>query len=685
MKKSKFIQMIALLLVAIMCLSACSHTGTEVATDPQTPASEGTNAAEETIEAGETSASEAKNYWEMFDEVSDTSELPDWPGETLEINIWYAGGTNYTLGTIPEGDVVFKEIERVTGVRINADECFDNGGNSIDAKLPMVIGSGDYPTIIMGHNINNQLEELNDHGYLADLTEYYKDGSLDQITKWLPLEEMDSLVYCRAKDAKGSYYLLPYANNLKQVADLYDATGFDPGEVYDANFFHTHGATPLSAGGCQSDLAIMVRDDILQALYPDINTSEDIKAIRLERDAFTEDEIFDVNLNSTEDFLNFLYDVKELLATGEFTGTDGRPMEVMAGPHTETDNWYWMTYLPALMYGSAADTNYFAVGNYNAQSEDDVLQWAYETDYYKDFMKLLNGLVNDDIISQDSMLDNAATFTEKCMNSHYAVFYGGNFIPYYKEVTGYRPIWVNQPVDADVGGFASLDYKTYFGIFKDTLTDEQMDQLIHFINYLNSIVGINNSYYGPATAGLFTVDADGNRVYNDPDVALAMIKNESNGAGYKYGLTDSYLDEQVLILPGAIMGKCLAPSYLASSAEEKVEDLPWASVYGRFNPGTLAGKSKTENAKFAEIGCNVYGAIGTQVDGCNQFWAARNGFENLVKKIIVSATEDEYNKRYEDLLVYCEENGLTDETLKQFNELFVETNRSYLQAEGIIK
>lgn len=110
MKKSKFIQMIALLLVAIMCLSACSHTGTEVANDPQTPASEGTNAAEGTIEAGETSAPEAKNYWEMFDEVSDTSELPDWPGETLEINIWYAGGTNYTLGTIPEGDVVFKEI-----------------------------------------------------------------------------------------------------------------------------------------------------------------------------------------------------------------------------------------------------------------------------------------------------------------------------------------------------------------------------------------------------------------------------------------------------------------------------------------------------------------------------------------------------------------------------------------------
>ena len=178
---NKLAKIMALLLALCICLSACAGTasvtedtsnGNTASDSSKTNSDAATNGTEESTE----------NYWDMLDSVSDTSELPDWTGETLEVNYWWAAAQSSSYTDLPSADdVTLKEFERVTGVRFLNDECIDNGGDSYGAKLPMVLASNDLPTMIVGYDMDNQLKELYDNGYLADLSQYFTDGSLSHL------------------------------------------------------------------------------------------------------------------------------------------------------------------------------------------------------------------------------------------------------------------------------------------------------------------------------------------------------------------------------------------------------------------------------------------------------------------------------------------------------------------------
>ena len=148
MKKKTIMKTLAALLAASMCMTACGNAEVSESTDSAKESSSGVSegSSTEVVE-------EPKEYWEMLGEVSDTSELPDWEGETLEVNVWVAGGADRVIGTIPDTNVTFKELERVTGVKFNVEESYGNGGDGIDGKLPKIIASKDYPTLVYGWGV----------------------------------------------------------------------------------------------------------------------------------------------------------------------------------------------------------------------------------------------------------------------------------------------------------------------------------------------------------------------------------------------------------------------------------------------------------------------------------------------------------------------------------------------------
>ena len=189
MKKKTIMKTLAALLVLSMGMTACGNKEVSESTQESTKESSSEVSAESSSEVVE----EPKEYWEMLGEVSDSSELPNWEGETLEVKLWVAGGADRVLGTIPETNVTFKEMERVTGVKFNIEESYGNGGEGIDGKLPKIIASKDYPTMVYGWGIQGQLRELYDNGYLADLTEYYDNGDLWGVEYWMPREYGEGL------------------------------------------------------------------------------------------------------------------------------------------------------------------------------------------------------------------------------------------------------------------------------------------------------------------------------------------------------------------------------------------------------------------------------------------------------------------------------------------------------------
>ena len=681
MKKKNVSRVIALALASVLCFGACGQNDeVESSNDSKQPVSES-----KVQESSSEAEVEELPYWELLDQVSDTSELPDWTGDVLEINIWSAGGTVAQLGEIPETNVTYKEFERVTGVRINAEESFDNGGVTVDAKLPMVIASKDLPTIIIGYGIDQVMREMYDNGYLADLTKYYEDGTLDQLDMALPFDKAQDIIYKNFQAEDGSYYLLPVkVGNVNTLASVYDMIEYYP-EEYDRQFYLTYGKAPTATGGKTINDTILVRDDILKAVRPNALSRNEIEQIYLENGTFTEEEIYSVNINSMEELVDFLQDVQDEVATGKYTDLNGKPMEVTYGPHTETDNWAWMYTLSGLVRGSAYSTNYFAAMDYKATDSSKLLVKSYMHEESVEYMKMLNGLVREDIIAKDSLLDNKAVFDEKCLSGHYAVGYNNsnlvNLVPEDAEWR-YSPIWIDVPANESMGGVTQLSFNHYFGVFKDALNEEELDQLMHAINYLNSEVGVNNFFWGPESAGLFDVDAEGNRYYTNEEVKACMIDKEDNGANVKYGLVGASVAQQPYTdITHGILGDVLKPSYLASgSGELKVGD---ATKY--FNPGIIPGRADADSAMYFPVNVNVYNGVGQSVEGLKQFWAARAGFENQMKKVIVAESDAEFDKQLAELDAYAIENGFDDKALSEFNDKFVEQNEDALRLYGFIE
>ncbi len=659
MKKTKtLIRVFAMLLAVLMFATACNQT-------PTGPT--------ETEYQGE-------KYWEMLNDVSDTSDLPSWEGETLEVSVWFAAGTSTLMGTIPETDVCFKEFERVTGVRFNVDESFDNGGNNIDAKLPMVIASKKLPTMIVGYDIQKQCKELWEEGFLADLTEYYEDGTLDQMLGYLPFDEAYEYVYKHCSDEDGNLYLLPNGGTANTMS-IWGSIGYEH-EDWDPVYWEAYGKSPTNYNNWNSNQAILVRDDILKALYPDCLTMKDIEQIYLENGTFTEEQIFDLGLEDPEDFFELLYDIQELLATGEFTGVDGKPMEVMSGPDTDNDNWTWMVTLPNLMDGTPPSTEYFICADYDAETPEELLQLSIKTDYYVNWMKKINQLVKDGIISQDSLIDNSTTFKEKAKNAHYAVLYGARHYPYNDnkdQEWSYRPIYVNTEYNYNrFGGFATISNTDCIGIFKDTLTNAQLDQLMHAINYLNSEVGIKNFYWGPRSAGLFTEDENGFRTYTKQELIDCMLYNIDNGYATDYGIYNTSAAVPLFnIRPKGVAQMNYQPLYLSAGTAERIA----VDAKRYFCPGILEGHALKDHAVFVPVSNNIY-VSGLEIDGVKQFWDARAGFEDQMKKVIAASSEAEFNRELQELYDYAEQNGLNEETIQEFSEMFLEANLEALKKAG---
>ena len=54
-------------------------------------------------------------------------------------------------------------------------------------------------------------------------------------------------------------------------------------------------------------------------------------------------------------------------------------------------------------------------------------------------------------------------------------------------------------------------------------------------------------------------------------------------------------------------------------------------------------------------------------------------------KKMLAATPDKFEAEYQALLDYAEENGLTEEARREYNDLFVEENREYFIQYGLVE
>ena len=676
MKKSA--RVTALTLSTVLLLSACGQEVNNLPTDSSATGSD------QQVESSAVGEAVDKPYWEMLDEVSDSSELPDWDGEILEVSMWYANGTDYVFGEISPDNVTFKELERVTGIRFNLEDSYGNGGDSIDGKLPKMIAGKDFPTMVISQNTPTQLLDLYENGYLVDLTKYYEDGSLDQLQRRIPTEIFGDSYYQNMRTEDGKYFLLPDDGSGFSYA-YWNQEGYEV-DGYDADYHAAYVNNPTYFNNIYASQTISIRDDVLQALYPDALSMADIQKIWVENGAFTSEEMFDIGLKSAEDFYQLLYDIQELLKSGEFVGLDGKPMETTYGPHSETDNWDWMCYLPNCIKPMYTQADYFGMFDANQTDPTKMLVSGWETEFYQEHMKELNQLVNDDVISKNSLVDNAATFSEKHKNGHYAVLYGsakGSDVADNDE-WAYRPIWIDATVNTDYNTVSGRSLPKYWGIFADSVTEEQVEQIIHAYNYMASDVGGLAMAWGPENAGLWELDENGVRKFIDPELEANILYGTDNELGWKYGIKGAKCSTKQ-VFSTAFYGttsEYLGCKYVRASLKDRTE----SQGYSKYAPGILGGKyvyAKNDKDPIAQA-FTFYSWGISKVEGLKTFWGARNGFENQMKAVIAAAPEN-FDKEMQELKTYCLENGWDDAAMLDYNQQWFALNEEALKDAGYLK
>ncbi|MBB6735572.1 hypothetical protein [Cohnella zeiphila] len=582
-------------------------------------------------------------------DIKDSSDLPAWTGKQLNLKIWLDHGTGGTYAGARKykDDPVTNEIARVTGVKIDLDNSFDNGGNSTGAvKMGMLAATNNWPDLILD---GDEMNSLVDNGKLYDLTDLLPQYA-PNLMKKIP-QTLSTVWDMPNVKQDGKVFMAPVSIYENALPELYP--DLDPADY----------PLPHSMG------YIYVRDDILKKLYPQAKTEQEIQDLYMQKGKFTKEDILDVPIHSTEDFISFLYNIQKL---GIKEGNqEVSPFFVYSGQ----DNWNLMTMLFSSLYGGSSpggDNSYFTYWD----KTTDHLEWGFKQPYFKDLVKQMNQLLRDGVASKEAMVDPYNVFQQKLNNGLYAVSYGflapdNHALAAAGKPYRYRKVFLDIPRNDDKFIFASAlpGARTRVGIFKDAVAEEDLPQVLRWLDFLSSDAGEKLWFWGPRSTGLFDEKEDGTRVYKDKALEAQMVYNKQGTLAQQYGLELSN----------------------GSNDDRTMSDYISFTGRGRFYPGTWYDKQRSpdEADTYFDMGRverapstdtlkpNIY-SFTSQVPEADKAWKARQAFEDALTKVLVAKDDNQFEKLFNDFLATAEKNGYTDELKDKIDAAFREANKNYM-------
>jgi len=571
---------------------------------------------------------------ELANTVEDSSDLPEWEGKKLELRMWYGAGTgSLNRNNEATNDVVIPEIFRVTGVKFTEDS-FDNGGELMDAKIGKIIAGNNWPDIVMNPE-KAVLDKMIAEDMVYDLTEL--------ITKYCPnlmaMNEIDKenpILKSNRKD--GKLYTI-----FSQVPIDYLCPDLEPALLARVK-------KPVDPIGY-----VYVRDDVLKMLYPKAKSQDEIEALYMKNGKFTKEEILDITFKTKDDFFDFLYDIKKLKI--KENGREVFPTYAFDG----IDNWSLLTVM-GFLYGHPSTVNYFTYWD----KETDRVEYMFKQPFFKEILKDWTKLVQDEIASPDSLIDKRSVFEEKISNGQYAVLYGQalpeqNVLNASNKAFRYRKVYIDIPIKDEKFVFnQTRSGPNNFAILKKNVEEEDLPQILRFFDFMVSETGQKLAYWGPRSAGLFT-EENGIRKFVDKELENEVVYDEA-------GENKQYYNLEAQAWPLYPMCESIHQPKLVYDLEKKAS---LANKY--FAMGTVEIPKRVETQAPQIWTFDAYG-----VKGATSFWLARQSFEDAIIKILISKNEKEFNKHYNAMVKLAERNGLTDETLKEMNEVFKVINEKYM-------
>ena len=664
-----FKKSMAILLSVIMVIAFITACRNEDDTpDPPADTGQETNDTEPenddvTPEPGEDGGVSIQELIAMFDQVTDSSDLPSWQGEVLELSMWMAHGMGHADIHISPGDVWWPEIERIFGIRFS-DDSFDNGGMDFETRLTLLASTGDWPDI--GQSVI-QTGELIEEGLLHDLTDLlpiYAPHYWEIINRVSPTST---------------------ANGWLRTGRLYGIEWFD--NTLDQMLVHYPDLDTMRWQYVRTPelwtYPLTIRDDIIQIIFPDAKSMDDIEALWMEQGYFTREQVFDIPLNSREDVIDFLYRVQEVIIEYDIR-VDGRLIDTIYMTYgADADIWPIMMYFFLPMHGMGLHAwNYFMAWN----TETNQLERSFATDFFKEEMRTLNQLVRDGVGSEESLMTTQDLFERKLHSGEYAVTYVW-FTPDRDMIREnhdfrYRPVWLNIPNVYDTyKRFAGEMDVSRGGVSIFSHVDEAyVPQILAMLNFMYTEVGMKLQLWGPRTAGLFEELPDGTRRYTDPELEAAMVFMEPNGRCIYFNLSSGILGmpggntwhppSWPYVTAGFAAGGIMNPKYhdydmLALPREPGQAETFFTSAL--FLEEALFGPSLSFDFypwSFFHIAPELI-----------TWWDARNAWEHdAMKRILASRTDEEFEENFQRMIDISEDAGFTEDVLRAI-EAYLQENQ----------
>lgn len=541
------------------------------------------------------------------------------PSKNLGVTVWYTQGTNYEPGEKLAKNIPYEWLKERTLVSI--DNIYGNDGGQWDTKLSRLIMGDSMPEVVAcgsGQGVSHfttlaeqkQIWEID-----VDTLKKYAPNVYERIPKDM-LEK-----FMRNGKLIGLPYTLPTNETTQPTTDK---------ETID--YINNNVANITS----DETMRVWVRDDILKMIYPEAKSWSEIEKLHEQNPGPLGDEMFDVPINTTQDYIDFMYKIKSL-------NLKENGKSVFAFGYSGGDNWEALAYLGADMMGY---TTHYYPASWNPIEQKMRVPLVEET--VKQAAKYQNQMVRDNVIDPESLVHSAAVFKEKVMNGLYAVCvlsYAGNENDINNSLKAagksfrYRPLAVNVPnLDEYAAGKASNLWEGAI-TFTKKLDKEGLIQMLNWMNECFSDEFYDVYFWGRPEDGLYETDGNGVRHFKDERfVKYYDGDSEALSPAERMGLDCGTGPVGVWYTPACVYSEWYPTIY------SKTYKMNTATAVTRF-------KSDSTHTNLPEYPpYNIWVPDFASIDDVNTFWAKREQWENPFKLALAATSEDEFESRWQSAI-----------------------------------
>ncbi|MBE7023037.1 MAG: hypothetical protein E7412_01060 [Ruminococcaceae bacterium] len=534
------------------------------------------------------------------------------PQKDMDITVWVTQGSDYVPPVEAKENLVGQWLQDKTRVKIK--NTYGNGGGQWEGVLARLIAGNNFPELVAcgGGQGPAHFAKIAEADKIWELTP-------EMLQKYAPdvWESVPQAMWERMK-VNGKIYGVPYNFPVDRRIDpdISDEEIAASGKVY----------TDVGT-------SIWIRDDILQMLYPDALSYNDMLELLEKEGKPIGDYIYDVPIESTEDVVKLMKDIDALdLKVGK--------KDVYTFGYAGADCWQPLALLGAQLMGYVG---HHYISSWDTKNEKIIIPLL--DDVVKEGALLQNQLLREGIIDPDSLVHTDAQFKEKVLNGQYAmaIISAAGHPPFVNDTIAksgkdfrYRPLYtkVKTAEGYDVTE-QPLSWGDSVGILK-TVKEEDLPQILNWMNvqFTDEWEEIRN--WGPKDAGLYVENEDGTRTFVNDEFNKKYIYHQENNLN----------DEDCMGLDTTC-----GPFTMKFKLNSKWNPMIYNKVatYGMVpeDGGKFSPDSEHVVTPVPAPPSDVWAAEYAELDTVIKFWSSRSQWEDPFKLTLVAKSDEEFDKKWE--------------------------------------